>query len=254
MTDRAAADAATARVLAALDRFQQGGRTARFWLRDDDAVAPTAALDRYLALTSRAGVPVTLAVIPQDTGAALDVRLAGEADVTVALHGWSHVNHAGPGEKKQELGRHRPVDLVISELKAGFETLSDLHEDRFIPMLVPPWNRISPDILPHLQPLGLTCLSVFGPEKPGPLPQINTHVDVMDWHGTRGGRDAAVLLSEVALRLETMAEGQSVGILTHHLVHDAAVGVFLEQLVALTSGHAGCAWVSARDLMLDLQA
>ena len=45
-----------------LDRWQEAGRTAAFWWRDDDAIAPTAALDRLAA--TGAGIPKTLAVIP----------------------------------------------------------------------------------------------------------------------------------------------------------------------------------------------
>ncbi|TIT57545.1 MAG: polysaccharide deacetylase, partial [Mesorhizobium sp.] len=47
-----------------LARWQRAGRKAEFWLRDDDAVDPTPALDRLLDLTRQFAVPVTLAVIP----------------------------------------------------------------------------------------------------------------------------------------------------------------------------------------------
>lgn len=92
---------------AELDRWRQAGRTARFWLRDDDAVEPTPALDRLVALSGQHRVPMTLAVIPEHTGEALAQRLTVHRDIDVAVHGWSHVNFAGAGEKKQELGPHR---------------------------------------------------------------------------------------------------------------------------------------------------
>lgn len=239
---------AEARLLAALEWRAGRGRPVRFWLRDDDAVEPSSELDRFLALASGASVPVTLAVIPEHTGPALAERLAGEGDVTVALHGWSHRNHAPATEKKQELGAHRPPEQVLAELKRGMDTLGGLHGERLLPVLVPPWNRIAPALVPQLAGIGLRALSVFGPEKAGALPEINTHVDVIDWHGTRGGRDCAVLLSETALRVEVTGE-DAVGILTHHLVHDATVDRFLRHLFTLTSGHHGCRWVSARDLL-----
>ena len=47
-----------------LARWQRAGRKAELWLRDDDAVDPTPALDRLLDLTGEFAVPVTLAVIP----------------------------------------------------------------------------------------------------------------------------------------------------------------------------------------------
>ena len=57
-----------------LDGWQAAGGIARFWLRDDDAVEPTAALDRLLGAMN--GMPLTLAVIPAFSGAALAARLA----------------------------------------------------------------------------------------------------------------------------------------------------------------------------------
>ncbi len=227
-----------------LDRCAAEGRPARLWLRDDDAVEPSAALDRLLAVME--GLPLTLAVIPAFSGAALAARLAGEAGVTVAVHGWAHRNHAGEGEKTQELGAHRPVAVVLEELARGFRHLEHLHGPQFVPVLVPPWNRIAPEVVAGLPGLGFRALSVFGPERPGPIPQVNTQVDVIDWRGTRGGRDEAVLLDEIVARLDT---GQAAGLLTHHLVHDAAVWRFLERLVAATRGHPGCRWVGVVELM-----
>jgi peptidoglycan/xylan/chitin deacetylase (PgdA/CDA1 family) len=237
------------RLTEALDRWRDRGAVARFWLRDDDAVEPTSALDRFLATTGSAGIPAVLAVIPENTGIALAERLADHSEINVAVHGWSHVNHAPANEKKQELGVHRPAEAVLSELAGGVEKLQALHGERFLPMLVPPWNRIAPSLIPVLPALGFECLSVFGPEKARGIPEINTHVDVIDWHGTRGGRDASVLMSEIAGRLDGMGDDEVMGLLTHHLVHDAAVDDFLYRLFAVTADHPGCIWICGRALL-----
>jgi hypothetical protein len=47
-----------------LDRWEEAGRVAQLWWRDDDAVAPTPALDRLLDVA--AGIPLSLAVIPAE--------------------------------------------------------------------------------------------------------------------------------------------------------------------------------------------
>ena len=94
----------------ALDLARDQGRTLRFWLRDDDATRPGPALTRLMALCADYGVPPTLAVIPAHASANLAAALSHST--RVALHGWTHENHAGPGEKKQELGAHRPRELV----------------------------------------------------------------------------------------------------------------------------------------------
>ncbi len=53
-----------------LDRWNHAGRIASFWLRDDDAVEPTARLDRLLGLTRTFAIPAVLAVIPARTDVA----------------------------------------------------------------------------------------------------------------------------------------------------------------------------------------
>lgn len=227
-------------LLRALDLRAASGQPARLWLRDDDAVEPSAALDHLLDLCRAAHVPVTLAVIPAHSGQALAERLVAEPGLSVAVHGWAHVNHAPPAEKKQELGAHRPVAAVLEELARGFTHLSHLHGAQFTPVLVPPWNRISPQVVAGLPGLGFKALSVFGPEATAPLPLFNTHVDVMDWRGTRGGRPDAVLMEELAAAISR--SDAPVGLLTHHLVHDAQVWGFLQRLFALTAGHPGCTW------------
>ncbi len=228
----------------ALDARAAKGKPATLWLRDDDAVEPTPALDRLLDLARR-GVPVTLATIPAHTGEALAQAVAGIPGVEVAQHGWSHANHARAGEKKQELGAHRPLEAVMAEVTRGQARLSALHGPRFVPVMVPPWNRIAPHVAAALPGAGFRALSVYGPAKPGPLLQINTQVDLIDWHGKRGARDPDLLESEV---LAAMAHGP-VGILTHHLVHDDGAWAFLDRLVEATWVHRGCQWVAMRSLL-----
>lgn len=226
-----------------LDEVAEQGRKVRLWLRDDDAVEPTEPLDRLLDVTSAQAVPCTLAVIPKDTGETLVRRLEDAPLVSVALHGWSHHNHAPMGEKKQELGLHRPQQMVLAELKAGFDKLAALYPQRFIPMLVPPWNRLAQSLWPELPALGLKQLSVFGKEREGsPIPLVNTHVDIMDWHGTGGGRPADELFAELAGWMARVDTPPLIGILTHHLVHDAAAWAFLDSLLAITSTHPACEW------------
>ena len=239
-------------LVAELDRWKRHGKQAQFWLRDDDAVVPTKALDQLLDLSGRFAIPICLAVIPKETGGALARRLQDLSDVSVALHGWSHENHAPADEKKQELGLHRGADIVLSELRCGTAHLATLYRQQFSGILVPPWNRIDKRLVTHLPGLGLSGLSTFGPEQMLPIPAINTHVDLIDWKGTRGGRATEALIADTVYRLQTtFIEGGSVGFLTHHLVHDRAVWDFLERLFRLTTRHSGCTWRPAAALLPD---
>ncbi len=44
--------------------------------------------------------------------------------------------------KKAGAGRDRAASVGVVKLKAGFDKLKSLHGECFLPMLVPPWNRI----------------------------------------------------------------------------------------------------------------
>ena len=237
-------------LVAALDECGRRGITADLWLRDDDAVEPTPALDTLLNLCSSFSAPVTLAVIPEMTTDKLAQHLDTTDIAHVAVHGWSHTNYATEKEKKQELGSHRDLSIVLDELQSGLEKLHDLHGRRFVPMLVPPWNRIDANVVQGLADLAYRALSVFGPEKDAVPPCLNTHVDVIDWHGSRGGREDDILFAETAARiLQTADHGGTTGILTHHLVHDDNVWRFLKRLFEITGKHPAARWRSSAELI-----
>jgi peptidoglycan/xylan/chitin deacetylase (PgdA/CDA1 family) len=237
---------------AELARWTEAGRIADFWLRDDDAIEPTAALDRLLALSARNAVVTTLAVIPARAQKALAERLAAEHKIAVAVHGWAHENHAPENEKKQELGPHRPRQVVLAELADAKTMIDRLFGDRALPLLVPPWNRVDKPLLPALGDLSFAAVSVYGRAKPAPIHVVNTHVDPIDWHGGRGCRDIGVLIGGLAEELRWRREtgsSEPIGVLTHHLVHDEAVWHFLERLFEATAVSPACRWVSARELI-----
>lgn len=235
-----------------LARWRGAGLTPRIWLRDDDAVRPTQALDRLLALTNEFRVPVTLAIVPKPAERSLADRLAGESLVTPAVHGYAHRNHAPADEKKTELTGNasgRNVHDVIGELIAARRKLREQYGTRLSDMLVPPWNRISPAVAQQVETAGFSAVSLFGwTETDAGLPHLNTHVDVMDWRNGRVGRAPITVIAMLAARLgeARLRGGAPIGLLTHHLAHDdtawAALEVLLGSLtargIALTSATA----------------
>lgn len=244
-----------------LAKWQDSALPARLWLRDDDAIEPTEPLCRLAGMAEAYQVPVTIAVIPQPAGKALAAQLAGQPLFSVALHGTAHTNHAPRSEKKCELGLHRGLKTVVDELAAGHAKLRDLFGDRYIHMLVPPWNRIDAALVPELPNLGLSSLSTFTWQNfstMSGLAQLNTHVDIIDWKQGRIARPAAELIDELAKNLaiaRTRAcNGErpaAVGILTHHLVHDEAAWHFLAKLFAFAAGRADIKWCQAASLVPD---
>ena len=232
-----------------LDRWQALRRPATLWWRDDDAVEGTPALDRLANLAARHRVPVALAVIP----AALQPTLALPPGATVLQHGYAHRNHAAAGAKTRELGA-RPVPAVASELDAGRARLRAAFGAAFLPIVVPPWNRIDDEVTAALPLLGYEGLSTFGPRAAlAPVPglvQCNAHVDPIAWRAGRGFAGQERCLRHVVAHLADRREGRAdarepTGYLTHHLVHGEDTWAFTEALLARIASHPGARWLAA---------
>jgi hypothetical protein len=237
-----------------LDRWGEAGRIAEFWWRDDDAATATQLLFDLLALAPP--VPLALAVIPELADDALAAAVTAAAHVHVLQHGWGHINHGGAG-KKSEFPAGRPAPQVAEELAAGQRRLAALFGRRALPALAPPWNRFADDFLPLLFAAGITALSRAQPRRsrsPAPgVVEVNVHVDLVAWKAGGGfiGEDAALggLVAHLAARRQGAADAdEPTGILTHHLVGDAATGDFLRRLTALLGHHPAARWVDAAEL------
>lgn len=221
-------------------------RPPTLWWRDDDAIAATPALDRLLDLCDSVGAPLTLAVIPADATEALAEAIKGR-NVTVAVHGWSHTNHAPPAEKKAEFGAHRPLPELAQDAARGKARLEALCGAQALPLFIPPWNRVADDLPVALAAEGFTALSAYAQREitATPLTRIDAHIDPIDWRGTRSAVSEQSLVDHVAGLLTSDAP---IGLMTHHLVHDDAIWAMTETLVKRLT-HAGAQWISARQLM-----
>ncbi|HEX3500811.1 MAG TPA: hypothetical protein VHT04_15955 [Stellaceae bacterium] len=236
-----------------LDLWRAAGRRATLWWRDDDAVRPTPALDRLLALA--AGLPLALAVIPDQATGALAERVANHPELHVLQHGWRHANHAPPDEKRAELGPHRPALAMLDELAAGRQRLALLFGSRARAVLTPPWNRMSEALVPLLRGAGFGGLSMAGARRaaePSPgLRQVNTHADLVAWRSGNflGTAPALGLITAhlAARRTGTADADEPTGLLTHHLVMDDAGAAFIAQLVDVTRRHKAARWLDAAE-------
>ena len=228
-----------------VDAWRQAGREVTLWWRDDDAAEPSPALSRLLGL--RPGCPLGLAVIPADARASLAGELTDAVDVLV--HGFAHANHAPPGARKSEYPEGR---VVPDELQEGRERLEALFGGRALPVFVPPWNRMGADAADALRAAGYEALSGYRGYPEGPLPRLDTHVDLVRW---RGGRRFAGVETVLGGLVEALAARRRVedpgptGVLSHHLVHDAAAWRFLERLLAWGEDAPGVRWVRPCDAL-----
>ena len=236
-----------------LDAWRDGGRRATLWCRDDDACRDSPALQQLLGIATAVQVPIALAAIPAGLEPSLVDAVAASNIVTVIQHGYAHRNHAPPGARKSELGTHRAVGAIVEDLRQGRAALAGGFGERFAAVLVPPWNRIAPEIVLRLPDAGFHGLSTFGPRAAvspaGGLTQCNTHVDLIAWRDGRVfvGADHAIgcLLEHLKARREGRADvSEPSGILTHHLDLDDAGWRFLTELMARTREHGAVEWLS----------
>ncbi|WP_371225145.1 polysaccharide deacetylase family protein [Roseovarius sp. 2305UL8-3] len=239
-----------------LQQWQAEGLKLPFWWRDDDAVSDTPALRDLARMAQEAGLPVHLAVIPAHADATLAARVTNTPTLIPVVHGWSHDNHAPASQKKAEFGAHRPLDVLESEARNGLNRLQTLFGADVKPLFVPPWNRIAPDLVPRLPDCGFHTLSTFTPRAkahPAPgLTQINTHIDPINWRGGGGLVEESALIAHTTKLLQDRRAGRAdasepLGLLTHHLVHDASIWSFCARLVAVLMDGPATPWITEKE-------
>lgn len=240
---------------AEFDRWGEAGRVAPVWWRDDDAVSVTPELRNLLRIAD--GAPVALAVVPAYARPELAATLRGAPRVAVLQHGWRHDNRAREG-KKSEYPAELPADVAAVEIAAGRARLLELFGDRALPVFVPPWNRVAPGLLPLLVKAGIGAVSTFAAgltaEMPAGLAQLDVHVDVTDWKGSRGFVGTAAALGSLvhwlrAFRLGAARPAVPVGILTHHMIMDRGTIDFLEDLRRSVGDHEAACWTGIAEFL-----
>jgi hypothetical protein len=239
-----------------LDRWEEAGRVAPLWWRDDDAVAPTPQFYRLLELAD--GAPLALAVIPADVAEGLAVALQWFPRVSVLHHGWCHANHATAGKKNEYPAERHPVD-VADEFDEGRKRMRALFGPRALPVFVPPWNRFSERFVPLLKEAGFIAISQIAPRKTAALRElvrgiaaIDVDLDVVAWHEDRKFVGEAVALARLVTLLRARREGgddAAIGVLTHHLVMDKATEDFLARLGETIAAHRAARWCDVGELI-----
>ena len=229
-----------------MGRWRDAGRTVDFWWRDDDATVPTEPVKQLLDLSDCSAVPLALAVIPLAAEKALFEGIRAR----VLMHGTDHRNRAASGEKKTEFAMAETSEDALGRLARAKERMGALAGPAFLPVLAPPWNRIRHELRPGLASIGLRGLSAFGAraeESIAGVVEVNAHVDIIDWRGTRAfcGEEAALTAAArhlAARRTDNADAAEPTGWLTHHELHDARAWSFLERLFERTR-RLGARWL-----------
>lgn len=235
-----------------LDIWQSLGRIATFWWRDDDLNEPTEAFDHLRHMRNHLGIPLTLAVVPDN----VDPHIADDLEgCELVQHGVTHQSYAKAEAKKSEFPDNRSLAEMIAELKIGKSRMQDLFADDFFPFLVPPWNRISEDCLKELPALGFAGVSRFQPRKKAApfhnFAEVNTHVDPVNWRGDRSSLEDAQILDAVVGHLKDRRQGrvdplEPTGYLTHHLMFDTALWEISFKLLSSLCRHDAVRFLTLR--------
>lgn len=240
------------RFVSLLDEAARRRKPIRFWWRDDDAVSVTPALQAMTAVQTRHRVPLALAVIPKPAEPALADYLKDCPEIAVFQHGWQHKSQRDKarGERASEFPHSRPIDESLDDLTRGFTRLTNLFGDRFLPVLTPPWNRVSKAVRTRRHETGLIGLSVFSRAKFEDPHLVNCHVDIIKWRGVNAfaGRLTGFRRLVAQTRRRLAGLDQPIGLLTHHLVHDDAANAFVDEVLAITANHPGATWPTLPDL------
>ncbi|MDR6627442.1 polysaccharide deacetylase family protein [Caulobacter segnis] len=217
--------------------WAKAGRSPILWWRDDDARAPGEALDKLLDLSRRHDAPLTLAAIAGPHLAALVRRVEGEPNIEVAVHGFKHINRQPPGRGFGEVVPEDGLEWVRAQLRA---TVMAFHKAGARPTLfVPPWNNLAPQLVEAIGDSSLGAISAFGQEHASGdgVARLDTHLDVLRWKGGGRFRGRWRFLSRMRrLMASRRVSGQwdaPMGLLTHHMDHDAATWTFLDEFLAV---------------------
>lgn len=235
-------------VEAELGRWAKAGRRPQFWWRDDDAGVLTPALERLVACAATADAPLSVAVIPNHAEVGLAIYLNDRPWISVLQHGVDHRNDCLSGQPSQ-FADQVPAAVVARRLVRGWARLAMF--DSRLPVYVPPWNALSRNVTGALPAAGLRAVSAWNGQA-GP-DRLDVHLDLMRWRPGPRFAGEARFLSRLRRALKVRRLGgqwdEPIGLLTHHLDHDAAAWRFLDTFLAYEPLRRLSDWRSVQDLL-----
>jgi ubiquinone/menaquinone biosynthesis C-methylase UbiE len=204
--------------------------------RDDDVTRLVPSLERFILLSDRRSVPIAFAAIPTQltSGAAQAIRASKHC--RVAMHGFTHLNHAPAGLPESEYPEGRAQADVLAELRNGRRLIKEKARERCLNMFVPPWGRFDPSYNPLLARAGIVGFSGSATSIRHAVPvQYDCHI--LTEHG-RKGLDLPVILTRITRHLELRRAGAlprhtPIGLMTHHRTFGEELEAALDELLGV---------------------
>ena len=231
-----------------LDCWIERGLKVRFWVRDDDACEMSSSLAHLHEFATRHDITIGLAAIPSKIHPSLPQFMKDEGRRFHPMcHGWQHINYAPAGHKPSEFGNERPMSLLIQDAQWALSTFRKFFPNPDV-VFVPPFGQISRAMIKALPGIGFAGLSAgpgwFERKKLrlssctvriprvniaswSVIPRLDVQIDPIDWQ-QRTAHSADTICEAIVrcLRLRRMGflpSDTPVGLVTHHVDHDAKV-------------------------------
>ncbi len=242
-----------------LTKWRESSISPVFWIRDDDATKDGPKIKKLVSISKKFNTPLSVAVIPYLIQKSVIKVLNSSNLITVLQHGFKHKNYEPKGQKKSEFGVSRDINNMIEDISYGSKLISESFGKLYQPIFVPPWNRMSHLLLPHIHSLGILGVSSFNKHlikyanDKNQLVIINTNIDIIDWKNDKIflGEEKILekLTSELIVRRNERENIEKpIGILTHHNVMEANSFLFLEKLFNKTHNY-GAKWKSIQQII-----
>ncbi len=221
---------------AALAKIETSERTLNVFFRNDDVDADEQTLRQLLSSFESLNAPLDLAVIPGRLTESC-VALLEEYDRSqfgLHQHGWQHLNHETTG-RKCEFGVSRSYDEQLDDIARGQRRMNKAFGQNWLPVFTPPWNRCTEETYRTLDQLGFEALSIDNGKPPISgygFREISVTFDLYRWKGEPAMKSPESVFSELAIQVNYL---DTIGIMLHHKVMDAAAFSFLEQLLETLS-------------------
>ena len=222
-------------LMRSLDALQAAGRSVNIFFRDDDVDWNEGALRQLLSTFIRTHAPVNLEIIPARLSRfAIRHLRARQRDYPglfeLNQHGWRHVNHEREG-RKCEFGASRCFEQQLEDIANGQMLMNDAFDEAWSPVFTPPWNRCTEATFRALDQLGFAALSKDRGKQAiaeYKFREISITLDLYRWKGEPAMKSPEQIVSEL---ISQMNELDTIGIMLHHKVMDAAAFSLLEQVI-----------------------
>jgi hypothetical protein len=215
-----------------LQRPEAKERTINVFFRDDDIDEDEPTLRQLLGLFREMQTPINLEIIPGrlTNDCAEFLRQQDRALFELNQHGWQHINHELAG-RKCEFGESRNFDQQLADIAAGQGQMNKAFGDDWSQVFTPPWNRCTANTFRALDELGFAALSK---DRSGQLVtgyrfrEISITFDLYRWKGEPAMKSPEHVFDELIPQLNEL---DTVGVMLHHKVMDAAAFDFVRELI-----------------------